>query len=155
VVTYTPLEHRTALRNACRAALARYPSLPHEWIEDEERTGLRVRSSGADGFDIQVVAVEGGIQLRAGSFHTHFDDHPATAAPDAVSLMLGLLGPGMRLRERRVNGKLRSCSVEVAAGPGWAIRETFGLFFWNPFGRRSERVYQNHHLPDAAADVFD
>ena len=146
---YGPLDHRTAVRNACRAALERHPALPHEWIEDDERTGLRIPSSGPGGFDVQIAAVEGGIQLRAGSFHTHFDEHPATAAPDAVSLMMGLLGPGMRLRERRINGKLRSCSVEVAVESGWAVRETFGLIFWNPFGRRSEKLYQNHHLPSA------
>jgi hypothetical protein len=143
-----PRDHRAALRVEGRELMRRYPTLAPEWTEDGERTCLCVRASDPDGFDVRLVAVNGSIQLEAGTFHTHFDDDdPDQNTRKALSLMLGLLTPSMRLRERRVNGALRSCSIEAATGPGWVVRDTFGLLFWNPFGRRSERVFQNHHLP--------
>lgn len=98
---------------------------------------------------MQLLVSSDGLALRAGGFHTHFDDSDDAGAlvRDAFGLVRDLLSPAMRLREWRAGNVPYRWVLEVQVADGWRSEQTMGLLFWNYFGRRSERVYQNRQLP--------
>ena len=53
----------------------------------------------------------------------------------------------MRIREWLAGGKPRKWAFEVLDDGEWVTEESVGLLFFNIFGRRTEKVYQNTVLP--------
>lgn len=141
---------RTELRRQGAEVLSSYPSLRHEWREEQDRLVLRFPAQDADGFDVALAAIDDDIELRAGRFHRHFEDNPDPEdfIRHALGLVRDLLGPGMRLRELVAGGKPYRWFVESRTNAGWRAEEETGLLFWNVFGRRAERIFTNRHLPE-------
>ena len=89
------------------------------------------------------------IVVRAGNAHTHIDlDADAdTVAARALGLVCDLLSPAIRIRERLAAGKPYKWVREVCQDRHWVAQEWDGLIFFNYFGKRTERIYQNSILP--------
>jgi hypothetical protein len=138
-----------ALRAQGEAALQATPGLKHEWLSNENSLVLRVPAISADGFDIELEANTDGLQLRCGGMHTPLVDgpDPATAVRDALGLLRDLLSPAMQLRDMRAGGGAYRWFLEAASGAGWRVEYETGVLAWNFFGRRTQRVYCNRHLP--------
>ena len=137
------------LRSQGEAILRDHPSITHQWEQRGSALELRIPAISAKGFDVDLVADSDGITLTAGGFHAHFDA-PGDAAQEvraAFGLVRDLLSEGMRLRELRAGNLPYRWILEVASPEGWAQDHETGLLLWNFFGRRSERIYQNNHLP--------
>ena len=131
------------------AAMRATPALQHEWVSEGQSLVLRIPAISSDGFDVELEANADGLELRCGDMHTSLDvsSDPATAVRDALGLVRDVLTTGMRLRELTAGGTPYRWLVEATTEHGWKVEHTMGLIFWNYFGRRSERIYCNDHLP--------
>ena len=137
------------LRQQGEAALEATSGLSHEWLASQDGLVLRIPAISSDGFDVELEANTDGLELRSGGMHTPLDvgPDPATAVRDALGLMRDLLSPAMRLRELRAGGSPYRWFIETRVEAGWCTEYEMGLLFWSFFGRRSERIYWNEHLP--------
>jgi hypothetical protein len=143
-----------AFRRAVETVLSKHPDLPHELSADGAR--LRFPRRDESGFDVEVLVDEQGVVVHALGAHEHFAAGATPAAEicgRALGLVRDLLSPDMRIRETRAGAKPVRWTVESRAGQVWRPEGTTGLLFFNYFGRRSERVYQNHQLPGRMSDA--
>jgi hypothetical protein len=133
-----------------RALLASYPWLRHSW-EDTAGGGVRLTlpRADADGFEVSLEAQAAGLIVSGVGFHTHFDWYATAgeAVRQALGLVRDLLSPGMRVRELRASGRPYRWELQRFDGGEWRTQEVTGLLFWNYFGARSQRIYQNMMLP--------
>ena len=138
-----------ALEQQGEAAMRASPALPHEWVSEAESLVLRIPAISSDGFDVELQANAGGLELRCGDMHPPLDvsSDPAAAVRDALGLVRDVLSPGIRLRELTAGGNADHWLLEATTERGWEVEFRMGLMFWNYFGRRSERIYCNDHLP--------
>jgi hypothetical protein len=141
-------ELRQEFRRAAEAILAEHPKLRHELAADGSR--LAFPRQDESGFDVEIFVDDQGLVVQALGAHEHFEGGSASEAEvcgRALGLVRDLLSPDMRLRELRAGTKGVRWTVESRAAEGWRAEGTTRLLFFNYFGRRSERVYQNHQLP--------
>ncbi len=139
-----------AFRQQAEAALARYPRLVHEWQSEPEGVRLRFPAADADGFEVKVVATSASIIVYALGAHEHFEsgsEPPARIAAAALGLVRDLLSPDMRIRERASASRPYKWFIESLRGTTWQLESQTGLLVFNYLGARSERTYQNRHLP--------
>ena len=140
-------------RRQAEAVLVRHPGLRHEWaVEEGGALRLDFPADGPDGFPVQVLAGEGYANVFALGAHELFeaggDEPPGEVAAAALGLVRDLLSPDMRLRELSAGGRPYKWILEARdAGGGWRAEHETGLVFFNYFGARAERVYQNRQLP--------
>jgi len=80
-------------------------------------------------------------------FHAHFEGTPDETVQQALGLTRDLLSADMRIREQLASGRGYRWTLDRRDTSGWTRESTTGAFFWNYFGRRTERVYQNTQLP--------
>ena len=103
------------------------------------------------GFNINVQVFPSEIVVSMQGAHEHFplEHGPEDLVRSVLGLVRDLLSPAMRVREQCAGGEPFRWHVEMLQDDGtWQVETTTGLFFWNYFGKRSERIYQNHVLPD-------
>ena len=117
-------------------------------MEATERLILRIPAVESDGFDIEVEANGDGLELRAGGAHFPLDGaDTSTSVRDALGLIRDLLTPAMRLRETLAGGRPYRWRLESLNDDRWETEHEMRLLLRNYFGSRSERIYQNRHLP--------
>ena len=109
-----------------------------------------------DGFSITLE--EAGADefiLHAGPIHTHVFRDEGESDEDFVKDQFyhirSLLSPLARIVEHRSGSSAYKWTLQYLHDEGWESGETMGLLFYNYFGRRSQRVLQNHLIepPDA------
>ena len=135
-------------RGLAREVLGRHPEVPHAWNSDA--CELHFPRADESGFDIVVDVAEGELTVHAHGAHQHFPTRDGTVreeAEAALGLVRDLLSPDMRLRERLAAGKPYLWILEANRGLGWKKESLTSLMFFNYFGRRAERIYQNRRLP--------
>ena len=111
---------------------------------------LRFPCVDDSGFDVEVCVGAREIVVHALGAHEHFElqgSTPSEVCASVLGLVRDLLSPDMRIREMRSRGRAFRWFVESRNGPEWLVETETGLLFFNYFGRRSERVYQNRQLP--------
>jgi hypothetical protein len=136
------------LRTQSARVFAANPGVSYLWRDD----ALVFPSSTADGFEIAIQPEAGGVVVFTDvGLHVHLDGTPDQAVEDAFGLARDLLSPDMRIRELCASGRGYRWVLERRDSTGWHCEGRTGLFLWNYFGRRSERVYQNQHLPGRLA----
>jgi hypothetical protein len=131
--------------------LAKHPEVQHSWSidGDEDRAILEIQGKGDAGFDITAHIHPNEITLWGEGWHEHY----AATEPksDFVAHMLGLirdmLSPSMRIRETLSNGTPYKWNLENLEDGTWVVENTCGLFFWNCFGKKTEKFYSNEVLP--------
>ena len=126
------------------------PRAKHSWSvdADEDHCILDIPEQAAEGFSVTVQAFADEIILSAGGAHCHFDAKAGieSCVETVLGLVRDLLSPQMRVRELRSNNRPYRWYIEVWNGEQWLAEEEYGYFFWNYFGRKAERHYQNHVL---------
>lgn len=142
----------------CRAFIAygkrmfsQHPDIPHSWSidDDEDHCILDIPKKINDGFDITVEVAPDEISLFCEGFHEHFplEGHPDDFANNHIGFLSDLLTPLMRLREHIAGASAYKWTLECLEDEIWVPERTTGLVFFNYFGRRRERIYQNFSLP--------
>jgi hypothetical protein len=128
-------------------AIARSPGLRAEWSPD----GMMVTfpRGDDDGFDVLVEIGRDEAIVHGAGAHEHFSY--AKEFEPALGFVRGLLSPGMRVRELRSGGSPYRWYVEVRRDGDWSVATENGLLFFNYFGKRSQRIYQNRHLPEPSS----
>jgi len=134
-----------------KEALSHYPQIKRKWSidTDEDHCILDIPEQCNGGFPITVEVHPDEIMVMAGGAHTnlHLDHNPDELAAQALGLIRALLSPAMRIRERLAGGKGYKWVFEMYQDGHWITEEWVGLFFWNYFGKRTEKIYQNRILP--------
>ncbi|QIF00950.1 hypothetical protein [Roseimicrobium sp. ORNL1] len=134
-----------------RRFLAGHPEIQHTWSidGDEDHAILEIAGKGDAGFDIMIQIDTDEITFRGEGWHGHcLSEDPKT---EFVASMLGLLrdllSPSMRIRERLSNETPYKWTLENFEDGKWVSENTSGVFFWNRFGKKTEKVYSNEVLP--------
>jgi len=139
-----------------QASLATNPEVKHTWSidADEDHCILDIPPYSDTGFSITIEVFPEEITVSMGGPHEHFRREgmsPEELVGSVLGLTRDLLSPAMRLREQRAGGSAFQWHVEALQADGtWLAEATTGLLFWNYFGKRSERIYQNDVLPSRA-----
>jgi hypothetical protein len=134
-------------------ALAAHPDLKHEWSNGAmaSRT-LKIPKSDAEGFDVTIVCHSYGLYPYADDWHGAPWDvtTPQTSlnemCRDCLGFVRSLLCEDSSLTVSYTNGRPYRWVLRYPMG-GKAIDDRMGLLLFNPFGRRSIRVFRNKHLP--------
>lgn len=132
--------------------LSTYPQIKHEWSidEDQDHCILDIPEESENGFSITVEVDSDQIIVLTSGAHQNFEfngDNPDDLVSEILGLVRDLLSPMMRIRERLSNGKPYKWAFEVYHNEQWITEEFVGLLFWNYFGKRTEKIYQNETLP--------
>ena len=95
------------------------------------------------------------VMVTAGGAHTNAspDGKPDELAAHVLGYVRDLLSPAMRIRERLAGGQPFKWAIELKRDGTWETEEWVGLFFYNYFGKKSERTYQNSVLPERKEPV--
>lgn len=134
-----------------RALLSQFPQIEHDWSidADEDHCILDILPDAEGGFPITVEVYPDEITIRAGGAHTTLSRDGATdeLVDDSLGLLRDLLSPAMRIRECLAGGAPYRWAFEVFQDGRWMTEESVGLFFYNYFGTKTERTFQNQILP--------
>lgn len=135
-----------------------FPQVKHEWSidQDEDHCILDIPEEYESGFPITVEVEPSQIMVYAQGAHTEFpfcDENPDDLVKDVLGLVRDLLSPAMRIRERLAGGKPYKWAFEVLHEGEWIPEEWVGLLFWNYFGKRSEKIYQNKILSERESPI--
>ena len=145
---------RAILLRRAEEILEDHPGLGHvESGYEHESVTLTFPRQAEGGFDVVVEAASEELILFANGAHVQFDrpydpDYgPEMQVEEALGLARDLLSPAMRIRERYAGNKPYRWHIEYVNDTQWRVEHETVLLFWNYFGRRSERIYQNYTLP--------
>lgn len=131
--------------------LSRHPELEHSWLLDEaeDRCELTISKQTNSGFDITVEVSPSDIVIIAEGFHHHLDssDTSNEKIDAALGLVRDLLSPHMRIVELSAGGRPYRWQLEALRDGKWCNEASTGLIFWNYFGKRTKKIFQNHILP--------
>lgn len=134
-----------------KLALSSRPEITHTWSidADEDHCILSIEGMGDSGYSITVEVWPDTISLSAEGFHSHYDAFEPIDdfLAEFLGILRDMLSPAMRIRERLAGGSPYQWHLENLVDGKWVTESTWGLFLWNWFGRRSERIYINTHLP--------
>lgn len=152
------------LRAQASRVLQGHPGLSHDWREDG---ALRFPASSEQGFEVVLQPDSHGIIVFTSvGFHKHFEGPVVKVVQEALGFARDLLSPDTRVTEHwagdhpyRWNLERRRMVLRLDGREEgeWAVASITCLLLWNFFGRRTERIYQNAHLPgrpDAGHESF-
>jgi len=143
----------------CRAFVAEakrlldeHPEVAHTWTIDPagDRCTLAIPRKDEQGFDITFEIDLDDLSVDFGGFQAcdYLEDGTAEDfAGNCVGLLYDLLTPLMRIREQLAGETPYKWILECLREGSWEGRGTYLRFFFNFWGKRSERIYQNHMLP--------
>jgi hypothetical protein len=133
-------------------AISKFPQLNHSWKRNSDNVGcsLTFPKQNEKGFDVMVEVSSSGIIVSTHGAHQHFDspeDSNDVKTKKALTLVRDLLSSDMRIREFCAGNSAYRWNIEVVQDNQWRLECSTGLLFWNYFGKRSERIFQNFTLP--------
>lgn len=144
-------EYSNELLSQAGRLLAGHPDLRHEWQPNGD---LVFPAVSEQGFEVTLQPDGHGVIVFTGvGFHEHVVGDPRDAVQQALGLARDLLSPDMRIREQQAGGRGYRWTLDRRDASGWTRESTTGSLFWNYFGRRSERVYQNAQLTGRLVDA--
>jgi hypothetical protein len=113
---------------------------------------ISVPATSPNGFEVYFrISSNGDWIIGAGNgWHENGADATIATVREGIDSMRHLLSPSMRIRELRSRGKPYRWLLERRDSGTWEGVSMTGLLFWNYFGARSERTYQNAALPEEA-----
>jgi len=136
------------------ARLAEYPNLKHQWTgpgKDGKRV-LRIPKADDYGFDVAIECESYGLYPFADGWHGAPWDAPHNAkttndevCEDCLGFVRSVLCPDATLTVWYTSGKPYKWILNYPWTNKRANDETGSLFF-NYFGRREKRMFQNRHL---------
>ncbi len=135
--------------------LSEYPDLHHQW-SGPERDGkrvLRIPKIDDSGFDVTIECETYGLYPFADGWHGAPWDAPhdskttnEAVCEDCFGFLRSILCPDASLTIWYTSGKPYKWILSYLWNDTWINHKTPSLFF-NYFGRREKRVFQNRHLP--------
>jgi len=128
-----------------------YPQVPHLWDIGGEGFDLSIEVENESGFSIFVDLIEDEAVIHCESAHQHIFWPEEEDAHDYAKRIYGLiydyLTTETRLREVYSGKNPYKYIIEQRVDSHWEKEDTMGLLFFNYFGKRSEKIYQNDILP--------
>lgn len=133
---------------AAKGILSQHPEVKHSLSidDDEDHCILDIPKQSDDGFDITIEVFPSGIILSASGAHIHFDDikEAESTISEVFGLIRDLLSPAMRVVEQRSNEQPYKWYLESLRNGQWQREDANGLLFYNFFGKKTEKIYQNN-----------
>lgn len=137
------------------ARLADHPQLKHQWSGPEKsgKRVLRIPKADDTGFDVTIECEPYGLYPFADGWHGAPWDAPHDAktrneavCEDCLGFLRSVLCADATLTIWHSSGRPYKWILSYPVGGTRASDET-GVIFFNYFGKREQRVYQNRHLP--------
>ena len=122
----------------------------HEWNIEKDSCTLTFLKNSESGFDIYIKVYPDRIMVSTDrGAHEHFDVEyeNSNLIECTMGFVRDLLSADMRIRELLSGNKPYKWIIENFDGEKWNYEGSTGLIFWNYFGRKSEKIYQNDILP--------
>lgn len=141
-------EFTNAFLSAGSTVLSENAHINAEWSSDPMT--LKIFASSDAGFDVELVCEDYGVYPHAGDWH--FSPWDVTGwTPDALAksvteFLQAVLSMDSKLEVSYSNGKPFKAVLRCRCDGQWVIEET-GLIFFNWFGRRTVKKFQNDWLP--------
>ena len=136
-----------AFRSAATSVLAENPAIPVEWLSNP--VSLRVFPSSETGFEVRLVCETYGLYPYAGEWHGAPWDvtvwEPESLSRVVNEFLRSVLSPDSALEVHYSNGKPFKW-ILLHCYEGQKVSEETGLLFFNWFGRRSLRRFQNEWM---------
>ena len=133
---------------------AEHPDLLHHWSgpDAKGKRVLRIPKQEESGYDVEIQCETYGLYPYAEGWHgAPWDANtPSTNPPELCANCLGfvrsLLCPDASLTVSYTGGKPYKWALSYPIGNTRTIDRT-GFLLFNYLGRRTSRVFKNHHLP--------
>ena len=118
------------------------------WTSKSTSSKIEFPKLNGDGFSFAVEVADDCIQIQTDTgWHCYYYTVTDTVMGEISGLARDLLTTNMRIREMSANGSPYRWYLEVFDGKKWLVEDMVGLIIWNYFGRKTERTFQNNHLP--------
>ena len=128
-----------------------YPHVPHSWNIGSEGFDLSIEMESESGFSIFLDLIEYEAVIYCGCMHQHVFWPEEESADDYARRIYGMiydyLTTETRLREVYSGKNPHKYVIEQRVDGNWESEEEMGLLFFNYFGKKSEKFYQNDILP--------
>ena len=135
-------------RERLASALEGFPDLSRVVRDQGTHMEVEFPKQSASGFDIALEIADAEMRIETDrGWHEYWADPTAQDVENVLGLVRDMLSAACRLRERRACGSPYRWDLESLVDGVWRRDGTTGLLFWNYFGRRSQRIYQNDALP--------
>lgn len=133
------------------AILSEHSEIQHTFSIDDGYEGciLDIPQQSENGFNITIEIDENRLILYTEGSHIHLDDvqDPKHLVQDILGLLRDLLSSAMRVVEFLSDDKPYKWSMESFRNGKWENENTTGLLFYNYFGKKTQKIYQNDILP--------
>ena len=144
----------TIFENYVTEILANLPELEIEWetLNGGDKKRLKIKKSDPSGFDVIAECETYGLYPFAGEWHgPAWELWPGNETlldlcEQFMGFIRSLLCSDSKLEVKYAGGSPYKWVLTYPTEEGTEFQE-IGLFFYNYFGRRTSKVFQNHHLP--------
>jgi len=110
-----------------------------------------IKDKSKNGYSIYVEILGDELIFHCDHFHQHIYQPKEMNTEEYVNHVFGMvydyLTTDVRMIEKRSNGKPYKWTIETKEGEEWKEDQSTGLIFYNYFGMKSEKIYQNDLLP--------
>ncbi|MFB3897695.1 MAG: hypothetical protein ACE14V_15490 [bacterium] len=139
--------------NCAKSILEKYPNIQTKWDDNgTKRSRLTIYKQDENGFDIIVEAETYGLYPFAGGWHgAPWEIGPTDTTPEKLceqfmGFIRSLLCTDAMLEVKYASGFSYKWILTYPTEQG-IESEVTGLLFYNYFGKRTNRIFQNQHLP--------
>jgi len=143
-----------AFRTAATAVLSENPVIRAEWLSNP--VSLKVHASSDSGFEVRLVCESYGLYPYAGEWHGAPWDaavwKPTALSRAVTEFLKAVLSRDSALQVRYANGKPFKWVLHHRF-EGKRVSDETGLLYYNWFGRRTTRTFQNEWLSVAQPTV--
>jgi hypothetical protein len=126
-------------------------NLPHVWdsCKMESKCCLRFPKVRSEGFEVEVHVDGDEITVFGEGSHIHFDnvEDELLTVQRALGLVRDMLSKNIRIIEYRAGDKPYKWKLQFYNGKSWQTVDIIGLFLFNIFSKRSQRILQNNSMP--------
>lgn len=145
------LRLQEAIEGVGKEFFSAYPQVPHSWNIGEDGFELSIVTDDESGFSIFVELNHNEAIIHCECAHQHIHWPEEENARDYAKRIYGIiydyLTTKTRLREVYSGKNPYKYVIEQNVNGEWEREEEMGLLFFNYFGRRSKKFYQNDILP--------
>gem|GEM_PF-2354391 len=146
-----PLQLIDAFKKTQKRFSEEYPEIEISIDYTGDCHTLSIKDKSENGYSIYVDIFDDELIFHCDHFHQHIYQPKEMNTEDYVNHVFGMvydyLTTNVRMIEKRANDKPYQWTIEIKERNEWREDQTNGLIFYNYFGKKSERIYQNDLLP--------
>ena len=121
-----------------------HPQLDYQWISNNKILGVKIYKKDSMGFDVFWGINKNEIYYCAGDHHHSSLLFNSENSTFLFGMLRDLLSKNMRILEKHAGNSVYKVIVQAWDGKSWVNEDISALIFFNYFGKRSEKIFQNN-----------